>query len=51
MLVQSTPDGVKPLPALPKAWPEGSVKGLRTRTGQTVELSWKNGKVEKFILK
>ena len=51
MLVQSTPDGVTPLPALPKAWPDGSVKGIRTRTGQTVELSWKNGKVEKFILK
>ncbi len=51
MLVQSTPEGVTPLPALPKAWPEGSLKGVRTRTGQTVELSWKNGKIEKYKLK
>ena len=48
MLVQSTPDGITPLPALPKAWPDGSVKGIRTRTGQSVELSWENGKVTKF---
>ena len=48
MLLQSTPDGITPLPALPRAWPEGYVKGLRTRTGQTVNLYWKNGKVTRF---
>ena len=48
MLVQSTVDEVKPLPALPSAWPSGSIKGIRTRTGQTVDLTWKDGKVTEF---
>ena len=47
MLVQSTPDEVSLLPALPSAWPNGHIRGIRTRTGQTVDLTWKNGKVTK----
>jgi alpha-L-fucosidase 2 len=50
MLVQSTPDGVEALPALPSAWPGGKIKGVRTRTGQTLDLSWKNGKVTRLKL-
>ena len=50
MLVQSTEDGVDALPALPSAWPEGYIKGVRTRTGEVVDLSWKNGKVKSLLL-
>ncbi|PRY59050.1 glycosyl hydrolase family 95 catalytic domain-containing protein [Glycomyces artemisiae] len=50
MLVQShrTVDGepvIELLPALPSAWPDGEVRGLRARGGVTVErLAWRGGR-------
>ena len=50
MLVQSTPNSITLLPALPSQWKEGSVSGLRTRCGATVDIAWKDGNVSSFTI-
>ena len=43
LLVQSTLDEIRLVPALPKRWATGRITGVRTRGGATVDLSWKGG--------
>lgn len=46
MLVQSQNSEIHLLPALPAAWPSGSVRGLRARGGfEITSMSWQNGRL------
>jgi alpha-L-fucosidase 2 len=51
MLVQCDDSEIRLLPALPSAWPVGRVTGLRARGGFEIDLSWKNGSVDRVSVR
>ena len=51
MLLQCDEGEIRLLPALPTSWPAGRVTGLRARGGFEIDLSWKDGAIERAIVR
>ena len=51
MLMQSRGDEILLLPALPSAWPAGSVTGLRARGRCSVDLRWQGGELVEAVIR
>jgi alpha-L-fucosidase 2 len=50
MLVQSDGENISLLPALPKEWKNGFVKGLAVRGNTTIDIEWRDGRVTNYVL-
>ena len=51
MLMQNHAGEVHLLPALPSAWPEGEVRGLRARGGLTVDIAWADSRLREATIR
>ncbi len=51
MLLQSHAGEIALLPALPSAWPGGSITGLRARGAVGVDIKWSGGKADEVKLR
>jgi alpha-L-fucosidase 2 len=51
MLLQSQNGEIELLPALPDAWADGSIKGIKARGNFEIAIDWKKGKLSKALIK
>ena len=51
MLVQSHMGYIHLLPALPKAWSKGHIKGMRVRGGYELDMEWKDGVLTRAVIR
>ncbi|MBN2202106.1 glycoside hydrolase family 95 protein [bacterium] len=52
MLMQSDDGAIHVLPALPRAWPQGNVSGLRARGGfEIAVMEWKEGRITRLRIR
>ena len=50
MLVQSSENEIRLLPALPDAWESGSVKGICARGGYEISMDWTQKKLKNLVI-
>jgi alpha-L-fucosidase 2 len=51
MLLQSTENEIRLLPALPSSWSEGSVQGLKARGNFELAIQWENQQLRSAVIK